>query len=347
MEFKKLICLFVLLSMFGAALYAQDGKSPATLFQQRTFGKYFISDYYAPNVNISSGFILNNDEYNFDESRDGKYFFLTEPIVGTELPLYLRETSQSSFAISFPISFSTVLDIFESRTAPIINTDYRVGMFEMNYMRHIKDGPIKNFGIKLVPMFHESTHLGDELTIKRQQDSLPTARINPSYESFEIAFLINDANNLIERNHSLKLGSRFLFNPQKGWYVASASETDSASIKPSERGFEPYLQYQFQDPIGFLASRNVMFVASITARLRVRFGYSIYERDANNVWIEVPNEEAFQASFNMLAGWRFTNKNELRRFGIYARAYTGVNPYGQFRNIPEFQFFGISFVYEN
>jgi len=329
-------------------VYAQKGETTTTLFQQRTFGKYFISDYYAPIVNLSSGFALNNDEYNLNEERDDKYILLAEPILGTEIPVYLRHTPKSAFSISFPTSFSVFFDFLEDRTAPILNTDYRVGIAEMNYLRHLNKGFIKNFGVKFVPIFHESTHIGDELTIYRRDDSIPTARINPSYESFELAFMLNDANSTIERNHSLKIGSRFLFKPkEKGWYAVSSLEADSASILPSKRGFEPYLQYQFQDPIGFLASKNVMFVVSIEARMRVRFGYDIYERDASGGLVEIENEEAFQASFNMLAGWRFTNKSELRRLGVYLRAYAGVNPHGQFRNLPDYQFFGLSFVYEN
>lgn len=350
MKFQFQLLALLMVGLGFHQTFAQDGEVKTTLFEQRTFGKYFIADYYAPIVNLGAGYGLNSDSYNIDRSRDDeKYLFLTEPLLGAELPLYLRETMKSSFSISFPISFYTILDILENRTAPILNTDYRVGMFEMNYMRHISEaGFVKNYGIKFIPVFHESTHLGDEVTIMRQQDSFPNARINPSYESFELAFMLNDANSTLQRNHSLKLGSRFLFKPKKqGWYSVSDLEADSASIIRSKRGFEPYLQYQFQDPIGFLASKNVMFVASIEARLRVRFGYSSYERDGQGGLIEIPNEEAFQPSYNMLAGWRFTNNNELRRLGIYLRAYAGVNPHGQFRNLPDYRFFGLSFVYEN
>lgn len=345
--------IYLLLALFFSGLclqnlQAQDGETTTTFFKQRTFGKYFIADYYAPIVNLSSGFALNNDEYNVDLARDENYILLAEPILGTEIPVFLRETPKSSFAISFPISFSVFFDFLENRTAPILNTDYRVGIAEMNYLRHVNKGFIKNYGIKFVPIFHESTHIGDELTIFRQQRNFPTARINPSYESFELGFMLNDANSSIERNHSMKVGSRFLFKPRnKGWYSVSPLEADSASILPSKRGIEPYLQYQFQDPIGFLASKNVMFVASAEARFRVRFGYNIYEDDGNGGLTEIQNDEAFQASFNMLAGWRFTNKNELRRLGIYLRAYSGINPHGQFRNLPQYQFFGLSIVYEN
>ncbi len=347
MKYQLPLLVLLLLGISFHQANAQEGKVKTTFFKQRPFGKYFISDYYAPIVNLSSGFALNNDEYNINLSRDQNYLFLTEPLLGAEIPIYLRQGEKSSFALSFPISFYTILDILEERTAPILNTDYRVGGFEMNYLHHLSQGPIKNFGIKLIPIFHESTHLGDEITIMRRRDSFPTARINPSYESFELAFLVNDAHSKVERNHSLKLGSRFLFKPKKGWYVVSASEADSASILPSKRGFEPYLQYQFQDPIGFLASKDVMLVVSLEARLRVRYGYPIYERNPAGGLIEIPNEEAFQPSFNLLAGWRFTNQNELRRLGIYFRAYSGVNPHGQFRNLPKYQFFGFSFVYEN
>lgn len=342
------LTLSILLGFQFQFLHAQKTPAKTDMFQQRKFGKYFISDYYAPLVNLSAGLALNHDEYNIDPSRDGKYIFLAEPVLGTEIPLLVRKNEQTAFAVSFPISFAVFFDLLEDRTAPILNTDYRVGVFEMNYMHKIDKGFVKNVGFKFIPIFHESTHIGDELTIRRRQDSFPTARINPSYETFELAFMLNDANNKAERNHSFKLGSRFLFKPrEKGWYTVSPLEADSASILPSKRGIEPYLQYQFQDPVGILAGKSAAFVFSVDARLRVRFGYPYYQWDPNGQLEEFPVEEAYQASFNVLAGWRFTNKTELRRFGIYLRAYTGINPHGQFRNIPEYQFMGISLVYQN
>ena len=46
-------------------------------------------------------------------------------------------------------------------------------------------------------------------------------------------------------------------------------------------------------------------------------------------------------------GWKFkSHPDQYPNFGTYLRAYTGINPHGQFRNIPFYDFVGLTFVYE-
>jgi hypothetical protein len=46
--------------------------------------------------------------------------------------------------------------------------------------------------------------------------------------------------------------------------------------------------------------------------------------------------------------WRQIEKRgDAGSIGGYFRYYTGINPHGQFRNIPRYIFFGIALVYDN
>jgi len=340
------IILFFNLNSFFFTLLAQDSLVANIYFKQRNFGKPFIADRYAPIVKLAGGIGLNLDEYNINISRKSKYILYNESILGTELPIIQKSWKHKSLSLSIPVSFSVWFDFTEKRTSPILNTDYRFGALELNFLKTLKSNSIKNIGFKFIPFFHESTHIGDELTISRIHDSIPTARVNVSYEAMEFAVFINDPKNIIIKNNSIKVGSKFLLNPKKGWYTVSHIEADTTKFSPSIRWIEPYIHYQFQNPEGLLAGKNKMFVFSMALSFRVQYGYPIYYRDDQNNIIEKKNNETYKPSINILAGWRF-HYSPLSTFGMYFRTYSGLNYHGQFRNIGKYQFFGISFIYEN
>jgi hypothetical protein len=358
----KYVAIF---SFLFAALYQQafsqdtiPENSPQaasrSFFHQRNFGKYFISDIYAPVNSIQVGSGLNLREYNISTSRNALYVPYNETTLGVEIPIYQsartsRKGKDSRFAVSIPISANIWFDFFEKVTAPILNTDYRFGVVELNYLKQIDKWHIKNFAIKLVPLFHESTHLGDELTLFRLTDSLPIIRVNVSYELADLALTVNDPDGSIENNHSFKVGARSLLNPSKGWYSIRSVEGDTTKVVPSTKWFETYFQYQHQRSKGFLASKNAVSVFSLEVRDRVRFGYPSYlTKDDSNIWIGSGELEEKRLSFNGYLGWKFTSDVQKHpKLGAYLRWYTGINPHGQFRNVPFYDFVGFAIVYQN
>ncbi len=79
------------------------------MFQQRNFGKYFISDMYAPINSVRLGLGLNLREYNISTNRSAVYVPYNETTLGVELPIYQSTTTnktgkQSKFSVSIPIS---------------------------------------------------------------------------------------------------------------------------------------------------------------------------------------------------------------------------------------------------
>lgn len=113
-------------------LFSQDTISDTKLLRQRTFGEYFISDVYAPYANLSIGYWTNSVEYNIDSTRNSTNLPLVEMSLGAKIPVVLWITGNYNLSSSVPFSFQLWLDLFENVTAPVLNSDYRVGA-ELNY----------------------------------------------------------------------------------------------------------------------------------------------------------------------------------------------------------------------
>jgi hypothetical protein len=336
-------------------LYGQDSTSSVSshrFFAQRDFGKYFVSDIYAPVTKIHAGWGLNLREYNISTSRYAVYVPYNETSLGVEIPVYLlRRKSpggkESKFSVSIPISANIWFDFLEDETAPVLNTDYRFALAELNYFQETNWGPIKNFSVKLIPFFHESTHIGDELTLFRVQNNQPIVRVNVSYEVAELALTINDANQTMGNNHSFRIGIRTLIKPKKGWYSIRPAEGDVDLVVNSTRRMETAFQYQHQRTNGWIAGKRKHFILSAEVRDRVRFGYPFDLSASPDAAEDYGSFEAKQLCFNTYAGWKFkSGPDQYPNFGAYLRWYAGINPHGQFRNIPLYDFLGVAFVYE-
>lgn len=349
-----LSCIFIFLAASALSGQSVSDSSLVRWFSPRDFGKYFLSDMYSPIVSVQAGAGINLKEYNLATDRTDIYVPYNVTNLGVEIPVYrsasiVQGKKQEQFSISLPISVNIWFDFWENSTAPIINTDYRFGIGEINYFRSLDWGIIKNVSAKFIPLFHESTHLGDEITIYRLQDSLPVTRVNVSYETGEFAVLVNDPVGTLDNNYALKLGVRWLWNPRKGWYTIRSEEGDTSKVIPSQRWVEAYIQYQAQNSDGFLASKNAIQTFSLECRYQVLYGYPFYlgTNISSGQWEEFSNSEQYIASLNALWGWKFAlAEAEQTHFGAYVRAYLGPNPHGQFRNIPFYNFLGVSFVYE-
>ncbi|MDC1107249.1 DUF1207 domain-containing protein [Prolixibacteraceae bacterium] len=344
---RWMLIVFILLM---GKLHAQK----VQFFNKRDFGHYLYSDHYAPNLRVNLGMGANNREYNIDKSRTSSYLLLNETVVGGEIPLmYLRNKSQNFyFSMSIPISFSVLFDFTESKTAPIINTDYRFALLELNMLRKFQGQHIKNISVKFIPFFHESTHIGDELTIYRQNNDFDIIRTNLSYESAKLSVMINDPCNKVERNHSFNVGCNMLLFGKNGWYSISEEEANlegslfnkgvSFGRVLSTRWFEGFLQYQYQNPDSKLALKNSMFIFSIDNSLRVGYDYSKTTDQEKILYFQENNVYCV----NTLCGWSFLNSQHQKSgVSLFLRAYHGLNYHGQFRNIHNYSFYGVSIQY--
>ncbi len=74
------------------------------------------------------------------------------------------------------------MDLFESQTSPVLNTDYRIGMPTHTFIHRLNRKFLKNYSVAWSPFKHESTHVGDEIQIQRveayfqYQYQTPTSR---------------------------------------------------------------------------------------------------------------------------------------------------------------------------
>lgn len=344
---KKFIVLKIVFLLLISSLDAQDSLIVKSLFMARDFGAYFLADHYAPIIKTGGGLTRITREYDVAAEPRNIVFF-AEPVLGAQLPIFYRQKTACRFAISMPVSFSVWWDLSEERTAPILNTDYRFAFLEFNYSRNLNSNLIKNAGVRFIPLFHESTHIGDEYTLSRVRDSIPAQRINVSYETFELAFMINDPYNMKIRNSSFRMGAKFLHNPKKGYYTADTLDvSQQIQIMSSKRWVEPYIQYQFQNPDGWLSGKRMMFLLSVDFSLRVRYGYPVFYRNNSGDLVETAVNEGYRISCSSLAGWRVLKSNsEMSDLGVFLKAYTGINPHGQFRNNNNYNWIGLTVTYE-
>jgi hypothetical protein len=344
--------LLLALGLLAQTAHAQSIHTNSRFFSSAQFGRPFVAEMSSYLNKLEVGLGENHSEYDINPfTRVYKPF--VEVHVGFSMPLFRREryrdsTKVSAWAWSVPVHFHLWWDALESSTAPILNTDYRFAVSEFRYIRYFRSRRIRNMSVRFLPFAHESTHLGDELTIFRKSAALPLTRVNVSYEYAELAVGINDPDNSRETRRSVRVGAMQLLNPQKGWYSVSSADGDTSLFVPSRRSSEFYVQYQSQRAQGFLTGKNVLNVLSVELRNRVRYGYPSYVTTASNDTEQVALDEARTWSVNGYFGWRFYPSDNLlaRGIGFYVRGYAGIPPFGQFRNIPRYSFLGFSVVLE-
>ena len=346
----RLIALFLII--LPAQLFAQS-IGDIELFKHRDFGKYFISDMFSPNTETRLGAGLLMSAYNINPDRNSAFAMYVESVMGTEIPLLIwnlkGSKSNSKLALSIPLSASIWLDFNEPITNPLVNTDYRVGSIEINYFQELNLGFVKNASLRLMPFFHESSHIGDEVTIYRIDAGFPITRVNATRNTAEMSLTINDENGTQENNHSFKLGTSMLYDKTKGYYRMRVEEGDTSKLISSQTRFEWYGQYQWHGPSSLFHNSKLTSVFSVEIRNRLRYNYPYYIYNATSSIgpREVEPSQKYVPSINGYIGWRYSILEDRASYlGLYFRYYLGINPHGQFRNIPAYRFYGFSMVYE-
>jgi hypothetical protein len=266
--------------------------------------------------------------------------------VGGELPLfgcvkggYSTRPSQGEFKIGvyIPVSFHMLWDLHDPSN-PIINNDYR---FSYAMVKGIygfgEHGPLPTHAEFRWRVYeHESSHLGDELTIAAEDSVLhggpPFNRVNVSYQFRELAAGLR-WENFFDGSLAVRIGDVLLVNPD-GFYGDTITSSvvvspgilsiQQRAVAPSTRRGEPY---------GEIEARWHAFLVSMNATNRIVLDFD-----------KAPGAlEARQWSFNVIAG--FQNPTEM--FGdvghpdVFVRYYSGVNPHGQFRSQRSFHMFGL------
>ena len=327
---KKVVFSVFMLALSISAMKGQEAEH--YFFKDSHILKPFLSEIRSTANKLELARLNKLDENYYVSDYANRPFM--EVHLGTELPLYYLLNSQKDFQFSLSGYIANILliDMFEMNTAPVINTDYFFGL-KAAAVKYMDNPYIRNIGLKLVPIFHESTHIGDEFSIHGYNDLPGFRRVNVSYEAWEIAAVINDPDTIKSNLFSAKVGFHGLWNTSKGYYTTDSLETKGVLAPPSEKNYEYYLQLNLQRTRGFLCSNRWMNLVSLEANNRLKFSYDEAVKETRS-W-----------NINLYLGWKYIARKSGHNVGLFFRYYAGIMPYGQFRNTGGYRYAGLSIVY--
>ena len=327
---KNTLVSTLLLAFTLSVLHGQDTEH--YFFQESHILKPFLSEIRSTAIKAELAWLNKLDENYYVSDYTSRPFI--EVHLGTELPIYylMNRNSNFKFSTSGFIGNILLIDMFEQNTAPVINTDYFFGL-KAAAVRYLDHPFVRNVGLKVVPVFHESTHLGDEFSIHGYNDLPWFRRVNVSYEAWEIAAVLNDPDTIQSNLFSAKVGLHGLWNQAKGYYTTDSLETKGVMAPQSEKNYEYYIQLNLQRTRGFLCSDRWMNLLSIEASNRLQFSYDE----------AVPETRSW--NLNLYIGWQYLAKKSGRNLGFFFRYYAGIIPNGQFRNTGGYRYAGLSIVY--
>lgn len=321
------------LTVLGILHFSLSGQKPDyDFFRESDILKPFLSEMRSTVVKCELAYLNKLDKNYYLTSYTDRPF--VEAHLGTNIPFFRLDDPQRKIKFSTGGFLGNILliDMLESNTSPIINTDYFFGL-QASAIKYTDNRYIRNVGVKLIPIFHESTHLGDEFSLHGYRNIPDFRRVNVSYEAWEIAVVLNDPDTMATNLLSVKAGFQGLFNDAKGYYNTDTLETKGAIVPSSEKNYEYYFQLNLQRTKGILCSERWMQVLSAEVSNRLRFSY-----DQN-----IPEKRTW--NFNIYFGWKYLTRASRRNIGIFLRYYNGIIPNGQFRNVDGYQYTAISIIY--
>ena len=345
------IIVLLALTLFGNWIVAQETDAnifghPFSdgLFRYSSFGQSLLADIHPNFVRLDVASVTNHQEWDWGQT--GKAMrWNTFGVMGINVPLWSGETEGKNafLCVSLPLSSAIWLDLGEPVTAPVVNTDYRIALPVFTYVRKLNRNFFRNYSISLAPYKHESTHLGDEITLQRVENKLPLLRVNVSEHYSELVFSINEADREDSYWHTFRVGLMVLWNARRGWYFIDATDGDASLAKPRFSPWEAYLQYQFQSPV----RHCFQWVVSAEIRNRALYGYPEFNWSSDGVHYEMQDESRI-FTYNLFCGLRFcgNRKGMFSRMSVGMRLYHGNNPYGQFRNHKDFNHLGVCIIFE-
>ncbi len=256
--------------------------------------------------------------------------------LGAEIPIIGGESERWLWYVGLPISFNLMNDFFESTTAPVMNTDYWFGTRVETLYRIDIPWP-RNIVIRILPIYHESTHIGDELALRiADEDPLGYYRINVSYEAWEFTVGLDEWEaESVNNAYNLRLGMSGRWNSD-GYYSpphpAELGSGNPVDVIPSRGNMEYFGQFNTVIVTGFPAIGSLIFQGGFELRNRILFEY-FSTAPEKRVW-----------TVNSTLGWyRYPEGTAGRRLGFYIRFLAGQNPHGQFREQDGYFVFGTGF----
>ncbi|RLD42929.1 MAG: hypothetical protein DRI86_10865 [Bacteroidetes bacterium] len=355
----KHLFTFVLLlsSILTVNSQTNNTKFSDGLLKEIEYSKPFFAELHSTINKIEIGYHRDYGPYNLADN----FSYFNRPMVeihlGFDAPLYsikfgelTNKQAKWGLGLSLPVSIHVLEDMWEPITAAVVDVDYRFGSPRIRGIRYFDSNKyIKNISFSWLPIFHECTHLGDELVLAMADKDYPLKRVNVSYEYTELQITLNDADGSNETNHSFRVGGRYRISHRGyGWFGTESFAVDSTivSFEQSTHRFEYNIEYQLQRSHGFLASKRIMNFFSLDISSRVKLGIPVFHK-VDNAWVAKDKVEKSVLTINTYFGWKFFAKNKTTHpIGLYFHLYRGINYWGQLRNQGNYGFFGIALTYE-
>ncbi len=333
--------LFALVAMTLSAESTPFGRG---LFRYSPFGHSLYADMHPNFVRMDIPYSTNHPSYDWGNHSNASYRWQTMGLFGINLPLWCGNVKDSTYALSVTLAMSANLwmDFYDFRTSPIVDTDYRIGFATVTFLHRLNRGFVKNYSVQWSPFKHESTHIGDELQVKKVEEGHALKRVNVSYNYTEFVFTLNEAENRYAENHCLRVGLMVLW--QRGWYNIDPWDGDASLATPRYSPWELYLQYQYQSPT---SKHGFQGIASAEIRNRAVYGYDLNTLNTDSTPVKPADSRTF--TYNIFMGARYNTPGYdgyFSRIALGLRAYHGNCPYGQFRNIRNYSQIGISLMFE-
>lgn len=272
---------------------------------------------------------------------------------GKEMPLVGYNSPKIDIGLFMPVSFFMLWDL-RGESFPIVNTDYRFGgllkiflnskhLFS-NFLSDINQDSIqfrtddnieRGTGFRL-GLYHESSHLGDELMIFAIQgkDSIDFKRINVSYEFADISYIENF---YLKNGMFIQLGAGLV--------------VPVAIMNSKLQYYDDTLLYPFHSVIAQKEPHPELYWVTDVHWNRERlwipnfFSFELRSRDVYDYSFAANGYEC-ALTYNAMIGWRKSEDNGDKIFlhslgDVYVRFYYGINPHGQFRDQKHFFFFAL------
>ena len=336
----------IVLLLTGVCLSAQTASFREGLFHYAPFGHSLLSDMHPYYVRLDMHWNTNRPSYDWGQTARNRRF-TTAAVIGAQLPLWQGNIRNDNFALSvtMPLSVSIWLDLAEPVTAPVVDTDYRIAGPTVCFLHRLNRRFLRNYSVSWNPFKHESTHIGDELALQHADFGFPLRRVNVSYNYTELTFTLNETEDRFAQNHCFRAGLLLLWQPRRGWYFIDATDGDASVAHPVVSPWEVYLQYQYQSPV---SRHGLQGVASLEVRNRAAYGYPDYALKEGTL-VSVPHAEKRVFTCNAFLGLRFCTPHYdgyFSRFSLGLRLYHGNCPWGQFRNITNYNSAGLCLIFE-
>ncbi len=347
---KKILIVLTLLCASTQAIASESSNLFFDGFMQTaSWGKPLWAESHSTIIRTEIAYATNNPSYDFSDSgKDNRPFIF--PSLSVDVPLWSNNFSDGKFGIgvNLPLISEVWLDLFDYSTAPVINASYRFGVPEVTFI-HRLDGDtfFRNYTVRLVVHMHESTHLGDEISIKNAEAGFPIKRVNISYNYHELELTLNDPDGRVDENHTFKIGGLISDDTVDSWYGYSSIDATAKLLPDAKYFFEAYFQYQYQSDLFW---DRWQFIFSTEFRLRPLYGYPYYYKDASGNIVTVNVEEKLTFNTNIYTGIRYIIPEEsdllFSKIGFALHYYNGMNQQGQFRNIDNYEQIGFAVIFE-